>query len=99
MDLARELGAVLLVLGVLAATLWALRRAGAVRWRGPGGPARARGRVELVERIALSPGHALHLVRLGSRALLIASHAGGCTLVESMPWQECRVEPPREDPS
>ena|ERR1035441_4972155 len=98
MDLARELGAVLLVLGVLAATLWALRRAGAVRWRAPGA-ARTRGRIELVERIALSPGHALHLVRLGSRALLIASHAGGCTLVESVPWQECRVAPPREEPS
>jgi len=98
MDLARELGAVLLVLGVLAATLWALRRAGAVRWRAPGG-ARAGGRIELVERIALSPGHDLHLVRLGSHALLIASHAGGCTLVESMPWQECRVAPTREEPS
>ncbi len=98
MDLARELGAVLLVLGVLAATLWALRRAGAVRWRAPG-DARTRGRIELVERIALSPGQALHLVRFGSRALLIASHAGGCTLVESLPWQECRVAPGREEPS
>jgi len=94
MDLARELGAVLLVLGVLAATLWALRRAGTVRWRTPGG---ARGRIEVVERVALSPQHALHLVRLGSRALLIASHAGGCTLVENVPWQECGVAPPREE--
>ena len=98
MDLARELGAVLLVLGVLGATLWALRKAGAVRWRAPGG-ARTRGRIEVVERIALSPGHALHLVRLGSRGLLIATHAGGCTLVESLPWQECRVAPGREEPS
>ncbi len=98
MDLARELGAVLLVLGVLGATLWALRRAGAVRWRVPG-RARERGRIEAVERIALSPGHALHLVRFGSRGLLIASHAGGCTLVESVPWQECRVPPGREEPS
>ena len=98
MDLARELGAVLLVLGVLAATLWALRRAGAVRWRAPGG-ARRGSRIELVERVALSPGHALHLVRMADRALLIASHAGGCTLVESVPWQECRVAPPREEPS
>ncbi len=98
MDLARELGAVLLVLGALGATLWALRRAGTVRWRGPGG-ARERGRIEAVERIALSPGHALHLVRFGSRGLLIASHAGGCTLIESLPWQECRVAPGREEPS
>jgi flagellar biogenesis protein FliO len=98
MDLARDLGAVLLVLGVLGATLWALRRVGAVRWRAPG-RARSRGRIEVVERVALSPQQALHLVRLGSRALLIASHAGGCTLVESVPWQECRVAPPREEPS
>jgi flagellar biogenesis protein FliO len=98
MDLARDLGAVLLVLAALAATLWALRRAGAVHWRAPG-RVRVRGRIELIERVALSPQHALHLVRLGGRALVIASHAGGCTLVESVPWQECRVAPPREEPS
>jgi flagellar biogenesis protein FliO len=98
MDVARDLGAVLLVLCILGATLWALRRGGAVHWRTPG-RTRARGRVELVERVALSPQHALHLVRLGTRALLIASHAGGCTLLDSAPWQECRVLPPREEPS
>ena len=99
MDLARDLGAVVLVLAILGGTLWALRRAGAVRWRAPGRARMRRGRVELVERVALSPQHALHLVRLGSRALLIASHAGGCTLLDSVPWQECRVPPPREEPS
>ena len=52
--------------------------------------------MELVERVALGPAHALHLVRLGTRGLLIASHAGGCTLVESVPWQECRVAPREE---
>jgi flagellar biogenesis protein FliO len=96
MDLTRDLMAVLLVFGVLGGALWALRRAGAVRWRGPG-RTRTRGRVELVERVALGPQHALHLVRLGTRALLIASHAGGCTLVESVPWQECQAAPPREE--
>jgi flagellar biogenesis protein FliO len=99
MELARDLAAVLLVLGALAATLWALRRAGAARWRGPGGARLARGRIEVVERVALSPQQALHLVRLGAHALLIASHAGGCTLVASVPWQEARVAPPREQPS
>ena len=57
------------------------------------------GRIELAERVALSPQHSLHLVRLGGRALLIASHAGGCTLIESVPWQDCQVAPPRQEPS
>ncbi len=89
MELARDLGAVLLVFAILAGTLWALRRAGAARWRAPGG-AGPRHRIELVERVTLGPQHAVHLVRLGGRGLLIASHAGGCTLVDSVAWQDCQ---------
>ncbi len=95
MDWARDLVAVLVVFGLLAGALWAMRRAGAVRWRTPG-RAKTRGRIELVERVALGPQHALHVVRLGSRALLIASHAAGCTLVESVPWQEYQAATPPE---
>jgi flagellar biogenesis protein FliO len=98
MDLARDLVAVLAVFGLLAGALWALRRAGAVRWRTPGG-GRSRGRLELVERVALSPQNALHLVRVGAKALIIASHAGGCALIDTVPWQDCQVAPPREEPS
>ncbi len=90
MDVARDVAAVLAVFGILAATLWALKRAGAAKWRVPG-RARSRGRMELVERVALGPQQALHLVRLGTRALLIASHPGGCALIESTPWQDCAV--------
>jgi flagellar biogenesis protein FliO len=96
MDVARDLGAVLLILALLGAALWALRRAGAVAWRAPS-RARARGRVELVERVALGPQHALHLVRLGNRALLVASYTGGCTLVESVPWEQCQAAPRGEE--
>jgi flagellar biogenesis protein FliO len=88
MDLARDVAAVLAVFGILAATLWALRRAGAAKWRVPG-RTRSRGRMEVVERVALGPQQALHLVRLGTRALLIASHPAGCSLIESTPWQDC----------
>ena len=96
--MAWDLAAVLLVLGLLAATLWALRRAGGVGWRAAG-RARCRGRLEVVERVPLGPQHALHLVRLGGRGLLVASHPAGCTLIESAPWPECVPVPPREEPS
>jgi flagellar biogenesis protein FliO len=97
MDLAREILAVLLVFALLGGVLWVLRRSGAAAWRMPGRRAQP-GRIELAGRLPLSPQHTLHLVRLGGRALLIASHAGGCTLLESMSWRDCQTMPPPEEP-
>jgi len=39
-----------------------------------------------VERLPLSPNTALHLIRMGDRAILIASSPAGCQVVESSPW-------------
>jgi|GEM_PF-573816 flagellar biogenesis protein FliO len=80
------LRALLSILAVLALALavrrWAWRgRMPALRrtWRG-----RARS-LEALDRLALSPQHTLHLVRVGDRALLIGAHPGGCTVLESLP--------------
>jgi flagellar biogenesis protein FliO len=81
-----QMGAVGAVLGLLAATLWWLRR------RGIAGilPARraARRRMECLERLALGPQHTLHLVRLGDRTMLVAASPAGCALVESFSSRE-----------
>jgi hypothetical protein len=45
-------------------------------------------RLESLERLALGPQHALHLVRLGGSALLISSSAAGCALIHRAAWQE-----------
>jgi hypothetical protein len=45
-----------------------------------------------VERVALGPQHALHLVRLGERGLLLSSSPSGCALIETFPWRETRGE-------
>jgi flagellar biosynthetic protein FliO len=87
MDVVRQVLGVVLVFASLGGTLWLLRRSGTARWRMPG-RRRAAGGLELIERLALSPHHAVHLVRLGDRALVVASHASGCTLLESLPWRE-----------
>ncbi len=87
MELIRQLLALGLVFGLLALAVWLLRRQGL--WR-LGGCARAKKglrRLEAVERLSLSPHHALHLVRVGERVLLIGVHSSGCTLLDSLPGQ------------
>ena len=85
MELLRQLAAVGLVFGLLAAAMWALRRRGFLPRGGILRARRAAGRLEAIERLALSPQHTLHLVRVADRALLIGAHSSGCTLLESLP--------------
>jgi len=88
------LRALVSILAVLAMAL-ALRR-----WASRGGmlalrrPWRVRSRnLEALDRLALSPQHTLHLVRVGDRALLIGAHPGGCTVLESLPAASfCKAE-------
>jgi len=40
-----------------------------------------------VERLALTPQHTLHLVRVRDRAVLVAAHRRGCQVLASLPWE------------
>ena len=84
MEVIRQFGAIVLTLALLGATLWWLRRSGAARF----GRARRGRMMQVIESRALCPGHALHLVRVADRVLALATHSGGCTLLESRPWAE-----------
>ena len=92
MEVMREIAALAVVLGLLAATLWRLRRRGLAGMLAL--PRSAGRRLQGVERLGLGAQHSLHLVRLGNRALLVASYPSGCALIESFPWHE--VDGPRE---
>ena len=46
--------------------------------------------MEVVESRALGPGQTLHMVRVGDRALVLAAHPTGCTVVDARPWDEVR---------
>jgi flagellar biosynthetic protein FliO len=83
MELVGQMTAVAGVLTLLAAVLWWLRRRGYARVAMLS-PGRGR-RMERLERLALSPQHSLHLVRLGDTALLVAASPGGCFLLQSLP--------------
>jgi flagellar biosynthetic protein FliO len=88
MEFGQQYLGVAVVLGLLGAALWWLRRRGyAVALPGR----RAGRRMESIERLPLGPQHTLHLVRIGGTALLIACSPGGCALLQSMP--AAQVEP------
>jgi flagellar biogenesis protein FliO len=79
----REAAAVVFVLGLLLAALWLLRRGGL----GPAGfalraaPTRGGRELEKLERLPLTPQHALHRVRFGKRTLIVATHPQGCSVL------------------
>jgi flagellar biosynthetic protein FliO len=87
MELARQMLAVGVVFGLLAAALWALRRRGLVRARGAARANDGSPLMEVVDRLALSPQHSLHLVRLADRLLVVATHSGGCSVLRDQPVQ------------
>ena len=83
MDVLRQVFSVLLVFSLLGAVLWTLRRGGRVSFQGL-----ARTRVlghtksmVAVERLALTPQHTLHVVRVNGRELVLATHQQGCTVI------------------
>jgi len=97
-EIIQQVVSVLLVLALLAGALWFLNRRSTLRlgWRGRG--KRCGIQLEAVERLPLSSQHCLHLIRLADRALLVAVHGPGCTLIESRPWSEIEsVEQPSRE--
>jgi flagellar biosynthetic protein FliO len=85
MDAFQQLWVVVVVLGVLCGGLWLLKRKGwaqtAFRRAGEDG----RPRLEVIDRLPLTPQHSLHLVRWADRTLLIGLSPTGCNLLESNP--------------
>ncbi len=86
METIQQVAAVAGVLTLLLATLWWLRRHGFAT-ANLGSLARKPGprRLECLERVTLGPQQALHLVRLGETALLVATSPAGCSLLTSVP--------------
>jgi flagellar biogenesis protein FliO len=82
--------AVFLVLALLLAALWFLRRQGLVTYRLPGiskGFARRNHerRLRVIERLALTPQHSLHLVSLGDQMAIFVTSPAGCERVDTVP--------------
>lgn len=92
-DLVQPLCAVVLVLGLLGATLYFLRRNGVASFSGRGAfrmqPKERH--MKVVERMPLGPQHALHLVQVGERMLLLSTAPGSCRLIDSVAPTKDRI--------
>ena len=86
MDGLGQMSAVVLVLALLGGALWWLKSRGLVQTAGL--HRRGGRKLQVVERLPLGPHHALHLVRLSGKAMLIASSPSGCTLLETGQWDD-----------
>ena len=73
---------VVLVLCLLGGTLWWLRRKGMAQlaFKAPGMGRRKS--IQVLERLALTPQHSLHLVKVDDRTMLIAASPAGCSILE-----------------
>jgi flagellar biogenesis protein FliO len=83
MEMFQQLLVIALVLGALCGSVWLLKRKGFAYPRirksnGAGLP-----RLEVIDRLVLTPHHSLHLVRLADRTLLIGLSPNECKLLES----------------
>jgi flagellar biogenesis protein FliO len=79
--------AVLLVLALLLAALWLLRRQGLATYglaAGVTGTGRRNSgrRLRVIERLALTPQHSLHLVAVGDQIIVFATSPAGCQRLE-----------------
>jgi flagellar biogenesis protein FliO len=79
MDVARLVLSPLAVFALLGAFLWTVRKGGLARFRGFNG-ARAP-QLESKERLVLTAHHSLHLVRIGGKEVVVATHPHGCALL------------------
>ena len=86
MEFGSQFLAVLMVLGILCGALWVLKRKGMVQTafrrssKRTGEP-----RLEVIDRLSLTPQHSVHLIRVADRTLLVGLSPGGCNLLESSP--------------
>jgi flagellar biogenesis protein FliO len=81
-DLFRQLLGVGFVFALLGAALLVLRRKGAVAFIPRPKRSGESRELQIVERLALTPQHSLHLVRVKGREILVAVSPSGCSILE-----------------
>jgi flagellar biogenesis protein FliO len=79
MDVVSQIGAVVFVLLLLLGMLWVLSRRGLVGTMLPF--SRSSGRLEVLDRLQVTPHATLVLVRCDERTVLLSVHASGSTVI------------------
>jgi len=82
MEEMQQVLSIVFVLALLGGTLWWLRHKGVAVFTMKTGGGKGARSMKVVERLALTPQHSLHLVRVGDRTLLIAASPNGCSILD-----------------
>jgi flagellar biosynthetic protein FliO len=88
MELAEQISMVLLVFAILGGTVWFLKKRGMASLSLPLRKSGRTRQLEVLERVTLTPQHALHLVRVADKVLLIGTAPTACTLLDTPPPQK-----------
>jgi flagellar biosynthetic protein FliO len=83
MELTEQITMVLVVFALLGGLLWFFKRRGLVSLPLTSRRSGNARRLEVLERISLSPQHALHLVRVADRIVLIGTAPSACTILDA----------------
>ena len=83
MEILQQAIPVCAVLALLIASLWLLKRKGMVSLRALPRLSNKPRSLEVVERLQLTPQHALCLVRMNNKMILVATAPAGCQVLDS----------------
>ena len=79
MEVFQQIAAIAFVFSLLGGALWWLRGRNMIAF----GAARpTTSRLQVIDRVRLTPQHSVHVLRSGDRELTIAVHPAGCTLLD-----------------
>ena len=73
---------ILVVFALLGGLLWMLKKRGLASLALPAGRRSGSKRLEVLERVPLTPQHAVHLVRVSGKVVLIGTAPSACTLLD-----------------
>ena len=85
MEMFQQLTIVVAILALLCGAMWVLKRKGWAQTTMRRSRADGQPRLEVIDRLTLTPHHSLHLVRLADRTLLVGISPNGCNLLECPP--------------
>jgi flagellar biosynthetic protein FliO len=85
MEMLEQLMIVAIVLAALCGAMWMLKRKGWAHSTMRRSSREGQPRLEVIDRLTLTPHHSLHLVRLADRTLLVGISPNGCNLLECPP--------------
>jgi flagellar biogenesis protein FliO len=93
MELTEQIAMVLAVFALLGALVWFTKRRGLASFAPRRGKIR---NLELLERVQLTPHHAIHMVRVSDKVVLIATAPSTCMLLDAPVSSELRFSVQRD---